>query len=328
MFKHILVPLDGSALAEQAVGTAALIARASKASVELATVIEPIPFGGFDDAPWNDRELSARQQYVESTAAELASGASIAATGTVLRGQATEKLCEREHATEANLVVMTSHGRSGVSRAWLGSVADALIRRSDAPVLVLRPEPQALHPSQLQRSFSHILVPLDGSGLSTDILASASELGKAFGARLTILRVVAPMPLLSAFEPNLPLSYASFVPDQAATNQLAELVRTELGRLAARLHDETELVVETTVVVDDHPARAIVDYAKANGVDLVAMSTHGRGASRVLLGSVADKVLRSSGLSVLMHRPAATPESAPLVEEQAVCAQLPALGAS
>jgi nucleotide-binding universal stress UspA family protein len=328
MFKHILVPLDGSALAEQAVGTAALIARAANASVELATVVEPMPFGGFDDAPWNDREVAARQKYVETAAAELASGASIVATGTVLCGQATEMLCERQSATGADLVVMTSHGRSGVSRAWLGSVADAMIRRSEAPVLVLCPEPQAAHPSQLRRSFAHVLVPLDGSALSTDILESARELAKAFNARLTLLRVVLPMPLPSAFEANLPIAYSTFVPDQAATNHLVELARTELGELAVRLHKETGLVVETAVVVDDRPARAIVDYAKANGVDLIAMATHGRGASRLLLGSVADKVLRSSGLSALMHRPTATSGSSPLIDEQSVCAQLPALGTS
>lgn len=326
MFKNILVPLDGSALAEQALGTAAMLARASNASIDLATVVEPLPFGGFDDAPWNHQESTARQKYIESTAAELSTGAAIAATGITLRGLAIDKLCERARAIDADLVVMTSHGRSGVSRAWLGSIADAMIRHSDAPVLVLRPEPQALHPSQLHRSFAHILVPLDGSALSADILSSATELARATGARITILRVVAPMPLISSFEPNLPFAYSSLIPDEAATNHLVELIRTELGQLAARLHDETGLVFKTVVVVDEHTAQAIVDHARANDVDLIAMSTHGRGASRWLLGSVADKILRSSGLSVLMHHPAAVSESAPLVDESSVTAQLPAIG--
>jgi nucleotide-binding universal stress UspA family protein len=328
MFKTILVPLDGSVLAEQALGTAAMLARASHASVDLATVIEPMPFGGFDAAPWNDHEWAARQQYVESTAAELGSGASIAATGIVLRGAAIEKLREREHAIDADLVVMTSHGRSGVSRAWLGSTADAMIRHSDAPVLVLRPEPQAMHPSLVHRSFAHILVPLDGSALSTDIVPSATELARLSGARITLLRTVTPMPLISTFEPNLPFAYSAMIPDETATNHLAEVVRTELGQLAARLHAETGLTIDTTVVVNEYTARAIVDYAKANDVDLIAMSTHGRGPSRLLLGSVADKVLRSSGLAVMMHRPIGTSETTELLSKQSVCEQLPALGAT
>lgn len=326
MIKNILVPLDGSTLAEQALGPAAMLARASHASIDLAIVLEPLAFGGFDDAPWNDREYAARKKYVESTAAELGSGAGIAATGTTLRGAPAEKLCERACAIDADLIVMTSHGRTRVSRAWLGSVADAMIRQATPPVLVLRPEAQALHPSQTKRSISHILVPLDGSELAADILASAGEVARLSDARVTLLRVVAPIPLISAFEPNFPFAYPSFVPDEAATNHLVELMRTELGRLAADLCDRTGLVVETSVVVDEHTAAAIIDYAKAHDVDLIAMSTHGRGASRLLLGSVADKVLRSSGLSVLMHHPAAMASGAPLVDETGVCEHLPALG--
>ena len=326
MFKTILVPLDGSQLAEQALGTAAILARASKASVDLVTVIEPMPFGGLDDAPSNDHEWIVRQKYVESTATELGQGAAIAATGTILRGPATEKLCEREHAIDADLVVMTSHGRTGVSRAFLGSIADAMIRHSDAPVLVLRPEMQTLHPSQLHRSFSHILVPLDGSALSTDIVDAATELAKMTGARLTLLRIVAPLPLMSTFEPNLPYAYSAIIPDEAATKQLVELIRTEMATLAERLNAETRLTIETSVTVDEHTARAITDYAKANDVDLIAMSTHGRGASRLLLGSVADKVLRSAGVSVLMHHPTEKSYPETLVDEHSVCAQLPAIG--
>jgi nucleotide-binding universal stress UspA family protein len=326
MFKTILVPLDGSALAEQALGTAAALARASGASLDLVTVLEPMPFAGFDDAPWNNHEWAARQKYVESTAAELGAGASVAVTGTIVRGPATEKLCERAHAIDADLVVMTSHGRSGMSRAWLGSIADAMIRHSDAPVLVLRPEPQALHPSRVHRTFAHILVPLDGSSLSTDIVAGAIELARTSNARVTLLRVVAPLPLMSTFEPTLPYAYSAIIPDEAATANLVELQRTELARLATRLHDESGLSVDSTVVVSEHTAAAIVDYAKANGVDLIAMATHGRGATRLLLGSVADKVLRSSGIAVLMHHPSGAPAAAPLVDEPSVCAQLPAIG--
>jgi nucleotide-binding universal stress UspA family protein len=326
MLKTILVPLDGSALAEQALGTAAVLARASGASLDLVSVVEPTSVGVFDEPPWSDKECAARQKYFESIAAELASGASVSATVTVLKGRAADTLCERARSGHADLVVLSSHGRSGFNRAWLGSVAAAMIRQCDAPVLVLRPEPHPLHPSLVDRTFSHVLVPLDGSALSFDILGSATDLAKISGARITALRIVAPMPLMSTFEPNMPYAYSAIIPDEAATKELVEVARTELGELAARLHDETGVTMETTVVVDDHTARAIAEYAQAHDVDLIAMSTHGRGASRLIFGSVADKVLRSSGLPVLMHRPLATSETEPILDEESVCAELPALG--
>lgn len=328
MFRQLLVPLDGSSLAEEALGTAAVIARAANSPIDLATVLEPLAFGGFDDAPWSTAEWVARQHYVEATARELSAGASVNATGTVLRGSPAEKLSERARTIGADLIVMTSHGRTGISRAWLGSVADTMIRRSEAPVLVLRPEAHPMHPSLLHRSFAHVLVPLDGSALATDILPAAIALATTTKARMTLLRIVSPLPLISAYETTLPLGYAPFIRDQEATAKYAATVRKELESTAAHLSETTGLAVDAKVVIDDKAAQAIVDFTRATAADLVAMSTHGRGASRVLIGSVSDKVLRSCNVSVLMHRPAALGQKATLVDERAVETELPALAKS
>ena len=95
---------------------------------------------------------------------------------------------------------------------------------------------------------------------------------------------------------------------------------------ARRLHDETGLVVDARVVVAEHAAQAIVDHAVACDADVIAMSTHGRGASRLLLGSIADKVLRSSRVPVLLYRPVERRQTSLTLDEAEVARQLPALG--
>src|SRR5512132_1853966 len=138
MFKKLLVPLDRSPLAEQAIGQAAAIARASQADIDLALVHQPFPFNGFADAPWSADAWAEEQHYLESIAAELSSGSSVPVTYAALKGEPVEMICQRIRDVHADLVVMTSHGRTGLSRSWLGSIADGVLRHSTVPVLMLR----------------------------------------------------------------------------------------------------------------------------------------------------------------------------------------------
>lgn len=146
------------------------------------------------------------------------------------------------------------------------------------------------------------------------MLAAASALASCSGARVSLLRVVQPVPLLSAAA-GVPLGYIAptFV-DDPATQSFAEAADRELAEVAARLRDEHGLVVETHVVVEAGVAGAILDFARTHDADVIAMSTHGRGVSRLLLGSVADKVLRGGGLPLLAYRPARTVRSAEMAE--------------
>ena len=139
MFRKLLVPLDRSSLAEEAIGQAASVARESGASIDLVLVHEPFPVRRFADLPW-EGDSSAEQKYLESIAAELGSGAHVTATCAVLRGAPGDMIGRRARDIGADLIVMTSHGRTGFSRTWLGSVADAVMRKSAIPVLMLRPE--------------------------------------------------------------------------------------------------------------------------------------------------------------------------------------------
>ena len=310
MFRQILVPLDRSALAEQALGRAASIARAAQATLDVVLVHEPLPFAAYSDIPWHAEQWSDEQRYLDTIVQELVSGAAVSVSHNVLRGSAVEMICQRAREIAADLIVMTSHGRTGLNRLWLGSVADAVIRRSGIPVLALRPIENKTR-RDATKPFSKILVPLDGSSLSADALASATSLAQCSSAGLVLLRVVQPVPFVGV-DAGLPYAHAAPVPDPVATEGLAKEARREMAEAARRLHIETGLEVESFVVVEPRVAQGIIDFARSHDVDAIAMSTHGRGASRLLLGSVADKVLRASGLPMLLHRPVAVAATEPM----------------
>jgi len=302
MFRKVLVPLDRSALAEQAIGQAAAIARASHAELDLVMVHEPLSFAGFSDEPWNANQWDDDHKYLERIVDELASGASITATHTLLRGDATQLICQRAWDIDADLIVMTSHGRTGFSRAWMGSIADGVLRHSAVPVLMLRPVETPSDRFAAHRLFKHVLVPLDGSSLSADILASASSVARCSAAPITLLRVVQPVPL-ATIDVDMAYAASAFIPDDEATSRLVEEATRELDEVSRRLSDELGAEVGAHVIVAGQIARGILDFAAGHHADVIAMSTHGRGASRFLLGSVADKVLRASTLPMLLHRP-------------------------
>jgi nucleotide-binding universal stress UspA family protein len=319
MFRQILVPLDRSALAEQALGRAAAIARASHAAVDVMLAHEPLPFGAFSDVPWHAEQWTEEVNYLESVVQEMVSGATIAVSHNVLRGAAVEMICQRAHEIDADLIVMTSHGRTGLSRLWLGSVADGVIRRSRVPVLVLRPIGDK-NRREATKPFGKILVPLDGSALAAEALTSATALAKCSNARIVLLRVVQPIPLIMT-DVGMPFTYPAMVPDEIATEGLIEEAKKEMSEVSRRTRAETGLDVDAFVIEGPSVAQAILDFARGHNVDAIALSTHGRGASRLLVGSVADKVLRASELPTLLHRPALVGEASnesttPLVAEQ------------
>lgn len=325
MFSKLLVPLDRSPLAEQAIGHAAAIARASHAEIDFVLVDQPFPFGGFSDLPWKaDKSTDDDSAYLEALAGDVSSGASVPVTHAVVRGESVEMICRRALDVGADLIVMTSHGRTGFSRAWLGSVADGLLRRSSIPVLMLRPIEGKSARASTPHPFKRVLVPLDGSALAMDILATASALARCSGARITLLRVVQPVPLITP-DAGMPLVYPPLIEDEAATARLEDEAKQQLVELAQRFGEPGGVEIDSHVVVAGRVAQAIIDFAESHDVDLIAMSTHGRGASRLFVGSVADKVLRASGLPILLRRPVGVPDASLLTSAASIAEQLPAL---
>lgn len=296
--KTILVPLDTSPFAEQALPLALGLARRHGASLRLAIVHVPMVSTLIDAVPHVDPRLDAELRdhergYIEKLAARLSEGG-IPVTSVVLDGPVVEALEAEARASGADLVVMSTHGRGGLSRMWLGSVADGLVRRGPAPVLLVRPSEDGAVTEEAA-AFRHILVPLDGSALAEEALDLAVQVGEPAGAKYTLVQAISPVTVIG------PHSTEAIAAEYQAQHE--KEAERALGELADRLRARG---AEADVVVITHPspAAAILDVAESRGADLICLATHGRtGLPRLFLGSVADKVVRSAKVPVLVVRP-------------------------
>jgi nucleotide-binding universal stress UspA family protein len=308
MFREILVPLDGSAHSEHALPLAAALADLSGGRLTLVRVHTPaarVPprDDGLEGLPGvreaDTLAVEGARRYLEGLSGDIAPElVGHAVRTTVLVGAVADELLRYAREASIDLVVMTTHGRGAVGRAWLGSIADRLIRRARIPILLRRPGdvPGVLRSVPL---WKHVLVPLDGSDIAAQILAPALALARLTHARITLLRVV-DRTLLTFGYPPVP--HGVVLESPAAANDEA-IAHAALEAIAASLRAEG-LHVDTSVVAHPRPAEAILQSAEALDADLIALSTRGRGGvSRVLLGSVADKVLRAAPVPVLVQRP-------------------------
>jgi nucleotide-binding universal stress UspA family protein len=308
VFKRLLVPLDRSGFAEDALKPAITIARASHAEIELVMVHRPRPLAGAADVEWHALQIAPKQKYLESIAEEITIGSGVPVKCSVLTGDVVEKLCQRAIDADIDLVVMTSHGRTGFDRAWVGSVADGVLRKSTVPVLIIRPEdssPKDLTSFEIHESrlFDRILVPLDGSPLAMEALSEATALAMCGNAQLVLLEVIRPIAHFTP-EPGVACAYPSPLESGPDTDLLVKDARETLTDLANSLCATGIQRPEVHVLVAQNVAQTIIDFARERQIDAIAMSTHGRGLSRLLIGSVADKVLRAGGPAVLLKQAA------------------------
>jgi nucleotide-binding universal stress UspA family protein len=306
MYRSIVVPLDGSPSAEFAVPVARGIARRTDGGVHLVHVHVPLSVAGALRSAtvpfYRDWEVEAKSQeedYLSGLQQRLSGLPQVSVDHRLEEGSVVDTLVRCASELSGDLIVMTTHGRGPLARAWLGSVADGVARRSAVPVLLLRPtadpEPMGEH------LFRNILVTLDGSPLAEQILEHVTGLGGLAGARYTLARVVSPM-VVTGYAPTP----EGMLADSAHGAELEMLVadaEAYLESVAAVLRSRG-LAVETQVVVELQTAVGILEFAREKAVDLIAMATHGRtGFSRLVLGSVADKVLRGTTAPVLLYRP-------------------------
>jgi nucleotide-binding universal stress UspA family protein len=299
MFRTILVPLDGSPFAEQALPWALSLARRAEARLDLVRVHvhgvlkDPIPRGVPFDSALDAEGKQQEQLYLDGTSKWLAAVTSVSVTSTVVPGLPADGILEGIHFRQADLVVMTTHGRGPLGRAFVGSVADEVLRRAPVPVLLIRPHEPALGFIP-EPAAAKVMVRLDGSALAEQALEPALELARLAEGGCTLLRVVEIHSSLPDSPPGSPGR-----PGEVH----AEEARAYLEHIAGRLRHRGE-VVQTRVVVGRGTAETILEQARGLGTELIAQGTHGRGGvRRLLLGSVADKVVRGAAIPVLVYRP-------------------------
>lgn len=307
MFHNILVPLDGSLRAERVLSVAARIARSRNATLTLTrAVLNPPEVGAYmipavisDDRMIEQEEKEAHDYLNTVAASPDLRGVSVKTYVAV--GVPTQVILDAIRSLHADGVIIGSHGRTGLARWALGSVAQTIVRYSSAPVLLVRQQGADLSEGEGQSRPLRILVPLDGSELAEAALGPAQLVGEAIstskGYELHLVRVI---PFI-----NTPGA-------DAARDKARAAATTYLSALAERF--SVVAPVTTSVVLDGDPADALARMTRpgeqvtgapdADGYDIIAMATHGRtGFARMAVGSVTERVLSATIAPALIIRP-------------------------
>ncbi|TVR65326.1 MAG: universal stress protein [Gemmatimonadales bacterium] len=305
MFPSLLVPLDGSSFSEDALPAARRLARLLEARLHLVHVIRPAPDADLkspqQDLEWKAQIREGAETYLDGLATELEEDG-IRVTTAVLEGGVPLALDGYVKRSRIPLVVMTTHGSGGFRRWWLGSVADAILRKGSAHLLLVRPwnGAEGEGEGEVERDFHNVVVPLDGSAEAEAALFPARQLARRFGSSLSLVRVVpAPLELTSIY------GVAGVRMEGEGHRRRKEEATEYLASVVARGGDP---VPESHVAEASAAAEGVIQAAREMEGDLLVLSSHGRGGlSRMVLGSVADKIIRGTTLPVLVVRPPEDP---------------------
>jgi nucleotide-binding universal stress UspA family protein len=297
VYRSILVPLDGSGLAERALGVAAALAARMHSDLHLVhvhreRVVDELPTYGLT----GEAARAAAEQYVLAAADRLRAEQGGSVSGAVLEGSAAGSIVAHATAAGTDLIVMSSHGRTGASRFWLGSVADAVIRSTTVPVLMVRGDGDTTATTNAGM-FERVLVPLDGSSVAEAVVPHAIALAKLNEAHVHLLQIEERAEDLRTSVWGL----AAHEPDDLPA-RLERADRYLHGVVARFESDWAPATVGAEARGAHRIGEAIAQVATERDIDLIAMATHGRGASRLLIGSVADKVIRGTACAILLYR--------------------------
>ena len=308
MYRRMLVPIDGSELAEVVFSYVKELAGRLDIDITLLHVCRP-----------EERDLMPMHRAYIERAAEIVKQQSqsvqemtglqpgrqaVEARGEVATGHPAEEILSYADRNGIDLILIATHGRSGVRRWVMGSVADKILRTSKIPVWLVR----ASTPKEVvydQWPSRTILVPLDGSKIAEAVLSHVESLAKQRGAELVeviLLRVCEPELVSSDYpEATMPLSWDEHLKRQTAyCKQVSEQY---LAGIEKQLSDAS-LKVRSEVITGASPADEIISYASKNPFNLIVMATHGHsGLTRWAYGSVADRVLHGVSSPIFLVRP-------------------------
>ncbi|MCS6885824.1 MAG: universal stress protein [Acidobacteriota bacterium] len=281
----LLHPTDLSESCQVAMKLATELARRHSAELHLLhAVVFYNPADYFQDidaiyAQLKQAAAKKMQQYVESAAAQDLKIEQVIipaiSAGTMITGYVTEY--------NIDLIVMSTHGRKGLEHLLLGSIAEEVVRTARCPVMTIRAAAK-----KVSSSFKRILAAIDFSEHSESLLQNAQQLAREYNSELHLLHVVEQpiYPAFYAFELAFPGDIIS---------KIRSAVEEKLQNLAA-----TSAVPARVHVIDGSPGRAITDFADKIDADLIILATRGlAGLDHLLLGSVADKVVRRANCPVL-----------------------------
>ena len=325
MYSKVVVPLDGSELSERSLPYARLVAGALSIPIDVVQAFDALPPALHDHLALaaTQRMLDQIRSRTDGYLSHVRTGlrdAGYVATATTLPGAPAQAISDWVADDPDALVVMSTHGRGGIARWALGSVADKVLHLIPNPMLLVRSAGSGTSDDWEPRA---ILVPLDGSALSELSLEHAAALANALKTRIVLLRVSPDAALYRDYlgpaqTDTATADDADWAPVEELIQADAEAASSSLDRAARRLASEfgfAGTVVQRTVE-SRNVAEAITDAA-ASERSIVVMTTHGHsGINRWVLGSVTDRVVRHSDAPVLVVRQSET--LSPIAMEQRV----------
>ncbi|MBD0306163.1 MAG: universal stress protein [Nitrospiraceae bacterium] len=282
LIKRMLFATDFSSCAEHAENYVAFLAKAYSAAVHVVHVLE-IYEGMYVTTVQGHREADQRVAEVVRRLQPFAA----LVTHQEDAGIPDVRICELATETHPDVIVLGTHGRTGLRHILLGSTAERVLTMAPCPVLTIK-EPKGVEgqPKRVPITFSHVVVPIDFSGCSMDALEYGIQIAKDFGASLTLLHVLEPV------SSGIALTF------KHAGERDPERLASQLGLIAGTIRSQGLSVRE--LIRGGPPADSIVEFVQTAGCDLIAMGTHGRrGISRVVKGSVAEAVLRRASCPII-----------------------------
>jgi len=319
MYTKLLIPLDGSSLSEKVLPYALRLANQTGAKLLLLRAVE-IP-AIYSDTPVHEAEALRNAEEYLADVKRVITDPTVKPhidpdrlETLVVYGKTVKEITELAPFEKADLILMTTHGRSGISRLVLGSIAQQVVRHATVPVMLIRPLDQK-HEQALQETLNgigepsydcfetpggNIVVSLDGSQLSEVGLIPAIELAQKLGATINLLTVV---------HPNIPVLYGDMVGLGYDAAEISDDSKKHLGDARQYLDKIREKIeakgVECAEEVQIGMASdGIADFAVSIQAKAVVMVTHARGElGHLFLGSIAEDVVRRSHLPVLLVTP-------------------------
>jgi len=307
MYNRILVPLDGSELAEQVLPYARALAIGLSARIDLFEVIEPPTWvdSAYGSYPYiSDCLKNTAKDYLEGIAASLRAEG-LSAVTKVREGSPPKRITAEAKLEPIALIAMSSHGRSGIARWVLGSVTDKVLQDTSCPLLIIHASEEGAVSSPAK--VANLILPQDGSALAEQALPHVADLARPLKAKVHLVRA---NPTLGEYHNYMglhPLDSSSTV----CHEMYQEFAKEADARAMEHLHDVKDRLRDMGItsveenLLRGHAAEVIVDLAKETTNCLIVMSSHGRsGVGRWVLGSVSDRVVRHSGVPVLIIRAA------------------------
>ncbi len=305
MLRHILVPLDGSRLAAVAVPYAATLACALDARVSLLGVIEPLP--EFTRLPSvaaqeaDERQIATGTAYLETAAIPLRAH-DLAATTVIRHGNPAAEITAYAEEADCDLIVLGTHGRTGIERVRMGSVAQHVVRHAIVPILVV-PPPKSESASVSDAAITGVTVTLDGSALAEEAVPLATRLAIGLSVPLTLFRVIPSFTYLATA--GWEAGYYTYYPmteemERGEGQEIEEYLTAVATRLAA-----PGLVVHTQWQrsATNRAEENITAFLAARPSGIAVMASHGRGGVlRWALGSTAEGVLDQAPCPILIAR--------------------------